>query len=155
MARACPRDYVAAGLIGAASAWIGNARRIAATAAWNEPANLWFALVGAPSAGKMPALHPIIEASRGLERDAEPGWRAALAKYERDAEVANAVDKRWRLAVHAAVNEDDAPPNRPPEAEAPIKPARPRAMAMNSTSQKLQRLLAENPRAPCRCSLNR
>jgi hypothetical protein len=26
-ARACPRDYVAAGLISAASAWIGNARR--------------------------------------------------------------------------------------------------------------------------------
>ena len=33
-ARACPRDYVAAGLIAAASGWIGNARRIAATADW-------------------------------------------------------------------------------------------------------------------------
>jgi hypothetical protein len=31
----CPRDYIAAGLIGAASAWIGNARRVAATADWN------------------------------------------------------------------------------------------------------------------------
>jgi hypothetical protein len=46
---ACPRDYVAAALIGAASAWIGNARRIAATPDWTEPAHLWFALIGAPS----------------------------------------------------------------------------------------------------------
>lgn len=51
-ARACPRDYVAAGLIGAASAWIGNARRIAATGAWNEPTHLWFAQIGMPSTGK-------------------------------------------------------------------------------------------------------
>src|ERR1700752_4335142 len=46
---ACPRDYIAAGLIGAASAWIGNARRVAATADWNEPAHLWLALIRRPS----------------------------------------------------------------------------------------------------------
>ena len=55
-ARACPRDYVAAGLIGAASGWINNARRVAATPDWIEPAHLWFALIGAPSTGKTPAL---------------------------------------------------------------------------------------------------
>src|SRR6516164_6519681 len=89
-ARGCPRDYIASGLIGAASAWIGNARRIAATADWIEPAHLWFALIGAPSAGKSPALRPMIEASRALEREAEPAWREALAQYERDAEAARA-----------------------------------------------------------------
>jgi hypothetical protein len=52
-ARGCPRDYIAASLIGTASAVIGNARRVAATADWNEPAQLWFALIGAPSAGKL------------------------------------------------------------------------------------------------------
>ena len=77
-ARACPRDYVAAALIAAASTWIGNARRIAATADWTEPAHLWIALIGAPSAGKTPALQPTIEASRALERDAEPAWLEAL-----------------------------------------------------------------------------
>jgi hypothetical protein len=71
-ARGGPRDYVAAGLIGAASAWIGNARRIAATADWTEPAHVWMALIGAPSAGKTPALRPMIDVSRELERDAEP-----------------------------------------------------------------------------------
>src|SRR5262249_4562542 len=84
-ARGCPRDYIAAALMGAASAWIGNARRIAATANWIEPAHLWFALIGSPSAGKSPALRPTIEASRAIERDGEPAWREALAQYERDA----------------------------------------------------------------------
>jgi hypothetical protein len=101
-AHACPRDYVAAGLIGAASAWIGNARRIAATADWTEPPHLWFVLVGAPSTGKTPAARPMIEASSMLERDAEPAWHEALARHERDAEAALAADKTWREAVHDA-----------------------------------------------------
>src|SRR5271156_4738296 len=83
-ARACPRDYVAAALIGAASAWIGNARRVTPTSDWSEPSHLWFALVGAPSTGKTPTLAPMIEASRALERDAEPVWREARKRKEGD-----------------------------------------------------------------------
>jgi hypothetical protein len=49
---ACPRDYIAAAFIGAASAWIGNSRRVAATADWSEPAHVWIALIGSPSVGK-------------------------------------------------------------------------------------------------------
>src|ERR1700674_2824950 len=112
-ARTCPRDYITAGLIGAASAWIGNARRVKATADWTEPAHLWMALIGAPSTGKTPALQPMIEASRALERDAEPEWREALARYERDAEAARANDKSWREAVRAAAAEGKLPPDRP------------------------------------------
>ena len=40
-AQACPRDYVAAALVAAASAWIGNARHVSATATWIEPPHLW------------------------------------------------------------------------------------------------------------------
>lgn len=116
-ARACPRDYVAAGLIAAASTWIGNARRIAATADWIEPAHLWIALIGAPSAGKTPALQPMIAASRALERDAEPAWHERLARYERDAEAARANDKSWREAVRSAAAEGSPLPNRPAGAE--------------------------------------
>jgi hypothetical protein len=143
---ACPRDYVACGLISASSAAIGNARRIAATADWSEPANLWFGLIGPPSTGKTPALRPMINATRKLERDGECNWRTTVEGYKRDAEAADAVDKAWREAVRAAVKEGKTPPDRPPQAEAPTKPPMPRVMAMNSTTQKLQRLLAENPR---------
>jgi len=145
-ARGCPRDYIASGLIGAASAWIGNARRIAATADWIEPAHLWFALIGAPSAGKSPALRPMIEASRALEREAEPAWREALAQYERDAEAARATDQEWREAVRTAARDQSSPPDRPPDAEEPTQPARPRIMAMDASTEELQRLLAQNPR---------
>ena len=145
-ARACPRDYVAAGLIGAASAWIGNARRIRATADWTAPAHIWIALIGAPSTGKTPALQPMIEASRVLERDAEPAWRGELARYERDAEAARAVDKTWRELVHTAANDGSAPPDRPAKADEPVRPQRPRVATMDTSTDELQRLLADNPR---------
>jgi len=146
-ARACPRDYIAAGLIGAASAWTGNARRIAATADWVEPAHLWFVLIGAPSAGKTPALRPMVEASRAMERDAEPAWREALARHERDAEAARARDQAWRASVRAAVADGETPaPDRPAGAENLEAPARPRTVAMDSSTEELQRMLAENPR---------
>ena len=145
-ARSCPRDYVAAALITGASAWIGNARRIAATADWNEPANVWFALIGAPSTGKSPALLPMIETSHKLERDAEPAWHTALAAYERNAEAARAADAGWREDVRAAITDQKTVPDRPVAADAPNKPPMPRVIAMNTTIEKLQRLLAENER---------
>jgi hypothetical protein len=145
-ARACPRDYVAGGLIGAASAWIGNARRIAATADWNEPVNLWIALIGVPSAGKTPGLRSVIDASRALERDAEPAWREALSRYERDAEAANAVEKAWRETVRAAAKGGKASPDRPGIAHAPASPPRPRMMAMDTSTEELQKMLSEAPR---------
>ena len=43
-ARGCPRDYLAAALIGAASAWIGNSRHVAVNETWSEPPHLWLAL---------------------------------------------------------------------------------------------------------------
>jgi hypothetical protein len=86
------------------------------------------------------------EASRKLERDAEPAWRKALAKYEREAEAAAAVDKAWRELVRAAVDDGTAQRDRPAEAEAPTKPPRPRIVTMDTSTEELQRLLADNPR---------
>jgi hypothetical protein len=145
-ARACPRDYIAGGLIGSASAWIGNARCVAATANWTEPANVWLALIGAPSSGKTPALKPMIEVSRALERDAEPAWREAMARHDRDAEAAKEKDKTWRETVREATTSGCEPPVRPAEAQAPMPPPRPRVIAMDSSTEQLQRLLADAPR---------
>ena len=145
-ARACPRDYIAAGLIGAASAWIGNARRVTATPDWIEPAHLWFALIGTPSAGKSPALAPMIEASRVIEREAEPAWQAALARHARDAEVATAIEKQWQDDVRKALSKGSRPADRPAGADAPAAPARPRLMTMDTSTEALQWLLAANHR---------
>jgi hypothetical protein len=103
-------------------------------------------LIGAPSAGKTPALRPMIEVSRVLERDAEPAWRETLMRHERDAEAARAHDKAWRDTVRTAATDGTTLPERPANAEPPAPPARPRIVAMDTSTEELQRLLAENPR---------
>jgi hypothetical protein len=145
-ARACPRDYAAAGLICMASAMVGNSRRVMATADWTEPAHLWFALIGGPSTGKTPALQPMIEVCRVIERDAEPTWREALAAYERDKEAADVRDKEWRDEVRRAATGETALPDRPADATAPDRPPRPRVTVMNTSTEELMNILAENPR---------
>jgi hypothetical protein len=145
-ARGCPPDYVAAGLIAAASAWMGNARHASATATWIEPPHLWFALIGAPSTGKTPALRPIVEASRTIECEAEPAWQAACTEHATLAEGALAIEEQWRVKVRAAAKDGTLPPERPPGADAPLAPARPHVVAMDATTEELQRLLAEQPR---------
>ena len=145
-ARGCPGDYVAAGLIAGASAWIGNARHVGATAAWSEPPHVWLALIGAPSTGKTPALRPIVEASRAMEREAEPAWEAANTEHAALTEGARAIKEQWRDEVRAAVKDGESAPARPPGADAPPPPPRPRLVAMDATTEELQRLLAEQPR---------
>jgi len=146
MAHGCPRDYVAVGLIAAASAWIGNARHAAATATWSEPPHLWMALIGPPSSGKTPALRPIIETCRALERDAEPAWQAAMAECAALAEGAHAIEDGWRAAIRAAAKAGEKLPPRPPGAEAPPEPPRPRLVAMDATTEELHHILAGQPR---------
>ena len=118
-ARGCPRDYLAAALIVAASAWIGNSRHVAVNETWSEPPHLWLALIGAPSTGKTPAPRPIIEACRAVERDAEPEWQAAMAEHARLAEAAHALEEQWCADVRAATKSGQPAPDRPPGADAP------------------------------------
>jgi hypothetical protein len=145
-ARGCPHDYIAAGLIAAASGLIGNARHVAATATWIEPPHLWFALIGAPSTGKSPALRPIADTMRAIEREAEPTWREAYAQYAALVEGARVIKEGWRHSIRVAAEQGAAPPDRPAGAEAPAEPPMPRLMAMDATTQELQHLLAGQPR---------
>ncbi len=143
-AEACsvPRDYVAAALIGAASEWVGNARLVAATADWREQGHLWFALVGMPSTGKSPAMRPAIEATRSLERAKEPAWRDECSKHAAAVAEAKLHEERWQNEVRDAVDKKTAPPDRPAKAEPPPMPAPFRLLAMDVTTEELQRLLA-------------
>jgi hypothetical protein len=145
-ARGCPRDYVAAGLIASASELSGNARHVAATTTWAEPPHLWLALIGSPSTGKSPALRPIVETMRAIEREAEPAWREACAQHAALAEGVRAIDESWRQSVREATKQGAAPPDRPPGADAPPAPPMPRLMAMDATTEELQNLLAGQPR---------
>jgi hypothetical protein len=145
-ARGCPRDYVAAGLIVAVSAWIGNSRLVAVTATWSELPHLWLAVIGAPSTGKTPGLRPFIDASRVIEREAEPVWETARAEHAVLAEGAHAIEQQWRDEVRQAAKTGEPLPDRPPGADAPPEPPRPRVLAMDATTDELQHMLSEQPR---------
>ena len=144
--RGCPCDYVAAGLIAAASELIGNARHVAASTSWWEPPHLWFAVIGAPSTGKTPALRPIVEAMRAIEREAEPAWREANARHAALAEAARVIEDGWRESVRDATKQGLPPPDRPPSADVLRSPLMPRVMAMDATTEELQHLLSGQPR---------
>jgi uncharacterized protein DUF3987 len=145
-ARGCPPDYIAAALIIAASALLGNARHVGASGTWREPAHLWIALIGSPSSGKTPALRPIVEVCRLIEREAEPAWKAEIAENAALAEGARMIEEEWRNAVRAAIKNAEPPPERPPGADAPRCPSRPRILAMDTTVEELQNLLSGQPR---------
>jgi hypothetical protein len=104
--------------------------------------HLWLALIGAPSTGKTPALRPIVETCRAIEREAEPAWREARAQSSALAEGARAIEEEWRKSVRAAIKQGAAPPDRPPGADAPPEPSRPRLIAMDATTEELHHLLA-------------
>src|SRR5580658_4508906 len=93
-----------------------------------------------------PALRPIIEACRAIEREAEPAWREALSEHAGRAEAAKAVDELWRENVRKAAKEGQPPPDRPSEAQTPQEPPRPRLVAMDATTEELQRMLSGQPR---------
>ena len=99
-----------------------------------------------PSTGKTPALRPIIEASRAIERDAEPGSQATTAEHARLAEAARAIEDQWRVDVRNATKGGTTAPVRPAGAEIPLEPTRPRLVAMDATTEELQHLLAHQPR---------
>lgn len=141
-AAACPPDYVAAPLLAAASALIGNARWAQATSGWAEPPHLWCASVGDSGSGKSPGADPLMRnvlpdiegRMKGDFPDRLRDWRAAAAAHEAAAEA-------WKCGVRAAVKESRPPPP-PPEEEAPAEPQAPRLRQSDVTIERVASLLA-------------
>ena len=72
-----PVDYVAQAVLGAVAGLCGAGVKACVTQSWSEPLVLWQALVGAPSAGKTPALdaigRPLASVEKLLQRDGGAG----------------------------------------------------------------------------------
>ncbi len=94
-----PADYVAQGLLAAASAVCGTEIVVRVTPTWTEPLVLWPVLVGGPSTGKTPALGAARRLLAGLDRENEIGavdwqdeldswWRRATDRALRDSRLA-------------------------------------------------------------------
>jgi hypothetical protein len=145
-AKGAPPDYVAAALLAVSGSLIGNARWVAPWAGWAEPPVLWAALIGAPSAGKSPALDaalaPLRAMERRLRRDAERD-RAAWAEKDEAAKLALAA---WKTEATKALKEGDDPPPKPKAADAGPEPHIPRLAVNDATVERLAVILAKQPR---------
>ncbi len=141
-AAACPPDYVAAPLLAATSALIGNARWAQATPGWAEPPHLWCAVVG-DSGGKSPgadALHrqvlPVVE--RRMAADFPERRR----EHRMAVEAAKARQAAWEMDVRSAQKSGHAPPLPPDDADPPPEPLPPRLRTDDVTVEKVVELLA-------------
>jgi len=142
----CPVDYVAAALLSSASAWIGNSRRVAATADWVEPPHLWFALIGMPSTGKTPAQRPFIDACKLLEMDDRPAWQEQMSKHGQQTDICTARRDQWKIEVKAAIKSGSTPPVQPEDAMPADPPGMPRVIINDSTIEEATNILANNPK---------
>jgi hypothetical protein len=143
--KSAPVDYVALGLLVTAAGMIGPKRRVSPWDGWDEPSILWCGLVGPPSQHKSPSLDPYRDAVRTLERDLNRDWDAIKGKYETAKNVADARRKVWEQSVTAAVKKGADVPELPEGANPPQSPTKHRRWIVDATTEKVARILGENP----------
>ena len=142
-----PPDYVAAPLLAAASALIGNARWARAWQGWAEPPCLWLASVGSPSAGKSPGAAPVMrEALALVERHMARDYPEELAAWKEASKVAELIEKQWEKDVAAAVKNGGDMPAKPREATCRPAPVRPRVRVADATVEALAVILQGLPK---------
>src|SRR5438067_11212500 len=99
-AAACPPDYVAAPLLAAASALIGNARWPQATPGCAEPPHRWLGVVGDSGSGKSPGADCLM---RDVLPEIEQRLRADVAdrlwRWEAELEIVRAGKDRRLTAI--------------------------------------------------------
>ena len=137
MSKSAPVDYVAGTLLTGAASLIGTARRVMPWSGWSEPAILWTTLVGSPSAGKSPAMDPVLSVLAKLEGDSLEDHAEALRIFETDKLEAELAKERWVQNAKSAGEEHFATPVMPASAVLPEMPMRKRLLIKDATSEAL------------------
>ena len=140
-----PIDYVAVALFATAASMIGPKRRVQAWDGWEEPSIIWAILVGDPSLIKSPSLDPFRDAVRTIERELNVNFEEKKARYEDEKAAADARKEEWKRQVKAADRDNVVPPPMPKEAMEPKQPTKVRVWISDITTEKMARLLGENP----------
>jgi hypothetical protein len=142
-----PEDYVAVALLASAGAALGNVRWPLAGPAWSEPPILWCGLVGAPSAGKSPAIDVVCRLVQHAEDLMAAGFDDLNRDYETRKHIAEAKREAWKAEVKkVAVKPGEQPPAMPTDAADPTPPSRPRIRVADATTERLGALAAALPR---------
>lgn len=145
-AKSCAADYVAIGLLAAAGVLLGNARWGSPWGGWAEPPIVWVAAVGNPSSGKSPGLDAARDVCSAIEADANIGRDAELREWDAARRVAKLRAELWEAECRAALKTGAAPPPKPCDAHEPERPPRRRVVTSDATTEKVARLLLENPK---------
>lgn len=144
--KAAPADYIVGALLSAAGSLIGNARWASPWSSWQEPPIIWSMLIGSPSSSKSPSLDAILAGVRHVESAHRRQAEARVKDWDRKAKLAKMVENAWKDAVKAAMNDDEAPPERPAAASAGPKPHIPRLILNDGTIERIAVLLSQQPR---------
>ena len=134
----CPPDYLAAAMICAAGAIVGNRVGICPREfddSWVEHPALWGGIVGSPGSKKSPAISEAFRPSRHLEEQAHKKFQAEYATYaplkkQYDANVA--LIKKGKTSVGPFPTE-------------PIAPKAERFLVQDTTYEALSIVLQDNP----------
>ncbi len=141
-----PVDYVATALLSCTGAALGNVRWATAGASWSEPPLLWAGNVGGPSSSKSPCTDSAIRLVSYAEERMAQDFDVERLKYDTAKEAAEATKEAWQEKVKAAIKRGDEAPLKPPSAEPPDPPIRPRIRVADATIEKLAALAALLPR---------
>lgn len=142
-AAASPPDYVAAPLLAAASAVIGNARWIGVHDGWREPPHVWAASVGYSGGSKSPGADPVLHhLVAAVERQMRQGHPDRHGEWLAAATIAKARKATWEDQVKAAQKKGNPPPPMPDDMEAPPEPRPPVLRCNDVTHECVADLLA-------------
>jgi hypothetical protein len=140
-AAACPPDYVAAPLLVAVSALIGNSRWAQAAPGWSEPPFLWVSAVGDSGNGKSPGADCLMrDVLPTIERKMVDDYPDRLQLWSAAHEYDKALEDKWKSEVRDAQKAGKAPPM-PPAPTAGHKPESPRLRQHDITIEKVASLL--------------
>jgi hypothetical protein len=145
-AKSCAPDYVAAGLLASVSGLLGASRWGSPWPGWSEPAIIWIACVGNPSAGKSPGLDATLEIMHALETSANADYAERVSEWNTAVAVAKIHREIWEAACKARVKDEGIAPDKPAAAEPPERPIMRRIVTNDPTIEKVARLVQANPK---------
>ncbi|TPE47165.1 DUF3987 domain-containing protein [Amaricoccus solimangrovi] len=111
-AASVPADYIVAAVLATVGSIIGNARWVSPRRGWAEPPIIWAVTIGAPSAGKSPAIGAVLGPLRTMQMELESACASARAQWTEKAALAKLADEEWKKAARNALQGDASPPKR-------------------------------------------
>lgn len=130
----CAPDFIAVPGLSVAAAAMGRSVTLKLKRTWYEEANLWTVIAGTPGSTKSPALKAVTAPLKRMMRELRKQHELDVMVWK---EAKRAEEKEWRKTGGKGASPID-PDDRPiPER---------RIMVMNTTTEALTPILAENPR---------